>query len=242
MSQIKNKGIAVALVKTEKPKITIKFLGSSNGESLPRVGCDCGQCVSKDKKDTRLRSSLLINKKILVDATPDVLQELTKSQIDKLELVLITHDHRDHCGGIKDILKNRPNLEIVRLKPGQHFKWEGIEFYAFKVMHSPSIVTVGLEIGPVIYIPDVSNLDCATKYLKESKIAILDGSVLNRSTLGHLAINEIIVQTKNMRNLRKIYFSHNGHTKMTHKEMVKIVKALGDERYSLAYDGLELTV
>jgi len=239
---MKNKGIAVALVKTEKPKITIKFLGTSNGESLPRVGCDCAQCVSKDKKDTRLRSSLLVNRKILIDATPDILKELTKTQIEKLELVLITHDHSDHCGGIKDILKIKPNLEIVRLKPGQHFKWEGIEFYAFKVMHSLSIVTVGLEMGPVVYIPDVNNLITATKYFKESKIAILDGSVINRSTLGHLAINEIIAQTKNLRNLRKIYFSHNGHTKRTHKEMVKTVKALGDERYSLAYDGLELNI
>lgn len=223
-------------------KITIKFLGTSSGESIPREGDDCAQCTSTDKKDKRLRPSILINKKILVDAGPDVLKQLHKNQIENLELVLITHDHYDHINGIKDLLKIKRNLEIIRLKPGQHFKWEEIEFYAFKVKHSNVVTTVGLEIGPVIYIPDVSNLDWAQKYLKESKTAILDGSVLNRSFGGHASINQIINETKGLRNLRRIYFTHNGHTHLSHKEMVKTVKALGDDRYTLAYDGLELNL
>ena len=223
-------------------KTTIKFLGTSSGEPIPRPGDDCQQCVSADKKDKRLRSSLLINKKILVDAGPDILKQLHKNQIENLELVLITHDHNDHAAGIKDLLKIKRNLEIIRLKPGQHFKWEGLEFYAFKVNHSKVVITVGLEIGPMIYIPDAADLNLADKYLKESKIAVLDGSVLNRSFDGHLSINEAINHTKVLRNLRKIYFTHNGHTRSPHKEMVKTVKALGDDRYSLAYDGLELTI
>jgi phosphoribosyl 1,2-cyclic phosphate phosphodiesterase len=223
-------------------KTTIKFLGTSSGEPIPRPGDDCEQCLSTDKKDKRLRSSLLINKKILIDAGPDILKQLRKNQIENLELVLITHDHYDHVTGIKDLLKIKRNLEIIRLKPGQHFKWEGLEFYAFKVRHSNVVTTVGLEIGSLIYIPDAADLDLAEKYLKESKIAVLDGSVLNRSFDGHLAINEAINQTKNLRNLRKIYFTHNGHTRVTHKEMVKTVKALGDDRYCLAYDGLELNI
>lgn len=223
-------------------KITIKFLGTSNGLSLPRPDCDCEQCLSKDKKDKRLRSSILVNKKVLVDAGPDALKQLRKTQIENLDLVLITHDHRDHDGGVSDLLKVKRNLEIIRLKPGQHFKHEGVEFYAFKVRHSSVITTVGLEINSLIYIPDFSDLEWAEKYLKESKIAILDGSSLNRSDEGHLAMNKSINFTKNLRNLRKIYFSHNGHTKTQHKEMVKNVKALGDDRFSLAYDELELNI
>lgn len=228
-------------VKTVK-KITIKFLGTSNGLSLPRPDCDCEQCLSKDAKDKRLRSSLLINKKVLVDASPDVLKQLRKTQIENLELVLITHDHVDHDGGVKDLLKINRNLEIIRLKPGQHFKYEAVEFYAFKVKHSSVITTVGIEINSLIYIPDFADLEWAEKYLKESKIAVLDGSNLNRSIEGHLAMNKSINFTKNLRNLRKIYFSHNGHTRTQHKEMVKNVKALGDDRYSLTYDGLELSI
>ncbi len=225
-----------------KKNILIKFLGTSNAESSPRLGCDCEQCVSKDKKDQRLRSCILINKKILVDAGPDISKQLRKNQIENLELVLITHEHDDHCAGVKDLLKVKRNLEIIRLKPGQHFKWEEIEFYAFKVKHSNSITTVGLEIGPLIYIPDFAELDWAEKYLKESKIAVLDGSFLNRNFAGHQAMNESINQTKILKNLRKIYFTHNGHTHTPHKDMVKNVKALGGDRFGLAYDGLEITI
>ncbi|KKQ16827.1 MAG: hypothetical protein US31_C0026G0001, partial [Berkelbacteria bacterium GW2011_GWA1_36_9] len=42
--------------------------------------------------------------------------------------------------------------------------------------------------------------------------------------------------------LKKIYFTHNGHTQKTHKEMVKLVQQVGDSRYTLAYDGLELEI
>jgi len=96
--------------------------------------------------------------------------------------------------------------------------------------------------GDTVYIPDSASLELALKYLQESKRAILDGSVLGRSFGGHMAINEIITAVKPFKSLRKIYFTHNGHTKKTHKEMVKLVQTIGDERFSLVYDGLELKV
>lgn len=223
-------------------KITIKFLGTSSGEPIPRIGDDCEQCLSTDKKDKRLRSSILIDKKILVDAGPDILKQLHKNQIEALELVLITHDHYDHASGIKDLLKIKRDLEIIRLKPGQYFKRGEIEFHAFKVKHSDVVTTVGIQINSLIYIPDFEGLTLAEKYLKETKIAVLDGSLLNRSFDGHMSINAIIAATKNLKNLRKIYFTHNGHTKIPHKDLSKIIKALGDDRYFLAYDGMELKI
>lgn len=222
--------------------MVIQFLGTSSGESLPRTDCDCLQCRSKDSKDKRQRSAILINKKILIDAGPDIAKQLRSSQIQALEAVLITHEHQDHAAGIKDVLRIRRDLRIIKLKPGQHFKLLNIDFYAFKVKHSPIIPTVGLEINSLIYLPDVADLDWATKYLKESQIAILDGSMLGRNFGGHLSINEIIRQTKVMKNLKKIYFTHNGHTRKTHKEMSKLVKTLGDNRFQLAYDRLELKI
>ena len=90
--------------------------------------------------------------------------------------------------------------------------------------------------------PDSSSLDLAIKYLQEANIAILDGSVLGRSFGGHLAINEIVADVKPLKNLKKIYFTHNGHTHKTHQEMVKLVQSLGDARFTLAYDGLELKI
>jgi len=220
----------------------IKFLGTSSDEAIPRPDCNCPQCSSRDKKDKRLRSSLLIDRRILIDADPDIGSQLRPSQVRLLEAVLITHEHSDAVGGLKNLLRIRRDSRIIRLKPGQHFKLLGIDFYAFKVKHSKMITTVGIEIGPVVYLSDIADLDWAMKYLKESKIAIIDGSMLGRSFGGHLAINEIIGQTKPLKNLKKIYFTHNGHTRKPHKEMTKLIQQMGDKRYHVAYDRLEIKV
>lgn len=223
-------------------KITFKFLGTSSEQSIPREGCDCAQCASNDNKDDRLRPSILINKKILIDATPDVLQQLTKRQIDSLEAVLITHEHADHNGGIKDILRARRDIRIIKLSAGQHFKLMGIDFHAFKVKHSNLVPTVGIEINSAIYIPDYADLNWAMPYLKNAKVAILDGSVLGRNFGGHLSINETVAMTKNLKNLDKIYFTHNGHTHRKHSQMQKLVHEIGDSSFVIAYDRLEIEV
>lgn len=227
--------------KLEK-KILIKFLGTSSGGAIPRENCDCLQCGSVDLKDSRLRSALLINKKIMVDATPDVLKQLTKRQVDSLEAVLITHEHSDHNGGIKDLLRARRDIRIIKLNAGQHFKLMGIDFHAFKVKHSNLLPTVGIEINSMVYIPDYADLNWAMPYLRNAKVIILDGSVLGRNFGGHLSINETIAMTKNLKNLNKIYFTHNGHTHRTHSQMQKLVHEIGDSSYVIAYDGLEIEV
>ena len=222
--------------------MTIKFLGTSSGESIPREACDCVQCHSKDKKDKRLRSSVLVNKSILVDAGPDILKQLRPSQIENLDTVIITHEHDDHIGGLKHILKINRDIRLIRAKPGQHFKLLGVDFFSFKIEHSKMLPTVGIIMNDFVYIPDSLSLRLGMKYLEEVKYAILDGSVLGRTFAGHEAMNDIIADVKPLKNLKKIYFTHNGHTHKTHKEMNEIVKKLGDARFSLAYDGLELKV
>lgn len=223
--------------------LKIKFLGTSSGGAIPREGCDCPLCKSKDRKDKRLRSSILVNGKILIDASPDVLKQLTTMGINNLDSVIITHEHSDHIGGLKYLLKISRNLRIIRMKPGQHFKLLGTDFFAFKVPHSNIAPTIGLEIGEKIaYIPDSASLDTAQKYLREVTTAILDGSVFDRSFGGHLSVKDIVATVKPFKNLKKIYFTHNGHTKKTHREMVQLVQALGDKRFTLAYDGLELKI
>jgi phosphoribosyl 1,2-cyclic phosphate phosphodiesterase len=224
-----------------KKKLIIKFLGTSSSESMPRDD-DCPQCLSKDKKDRRLRSAILINKKILIDAGPDIATQISKENIRGLEAVLITHEHTDHVGGLKDLLRTDRNIRIIKLKAGQHFKLIGIEFHAFKVRHSNMVPTVGVEIDNVVYIPDYADLDFSNQYLEESKVAILDGSCFGRSFNGHLSINESIAKTKQLKNLKDIYFTHNGHTKRTHKDLEKTIQKLGDTRYHLAYDGFVLEI
>jgi phosphoribosyl 1,2-cyclic phosphate phosphodiesterase len=62
--------------------------------------------MSSDQKDKRLRASVAIEirgKKILVDAGPDFRQQLLRAGISNLDAILLTHEHKDHIGGLDDV-------------------------------------------------------------------------------------------------------------------------------------------
>lgn len=86
-------------------KITILGTGTSTG--VPILGCNCAICQSNDPRNKRLRTSALLEtdsgKTILIDASPDLRTQLLKTQITKLDAVMITHDHADHTHGIDDV-------------------------------------------------------------------------------------------------------------------------------------------
>jgi len=54
----------------------IKFLGTSAGWPLPRLGCKCEICTSTDPKDRRTRTQILVNESVLLDAGPDTYHHL----------------------------------------------------------------------------------------------------------------------------------------------------------------------
>ena len=85
-------------------KVTLLGTGTSSG--VPVLGCNCEVCRSKDSRDNRLRCAALIeteNTRILIDAGPDIRQQLLRVPFRKIDGVLITHIHYDHVGGIDDL-------------------------------------------------------------------------------------------------------------------------------------------
>lgn len=72
----------------------------------PILGCDCKVCKSDNPKDKRLRSSAYIETEglgILIDAGPDLRFQLLRENIVNVSVILLTHPHRDHIGGLDDI-------------------------------------------------------------------------------------------------------------------------------------------
>lgn len=67
------------------------------------------------------------------DSAP-VLTFAEKQQLD-LKAILITHNHADHIGGVKQLIKNFPNAAIYR--PENHEKQITIGDYVFNILNTP---------------------------------------------------------------------------------------------------------
>ena len=87
-------------------KTRLTFLGTGTSQGVPMIGCGCEVCRSTDPRDQRLRASVLVEHeglKILVDAGPDFRQQMLRENVSHLDAILLTHNHKDHTGGLDDI-------------------------------------------------------------------------------------------------------------------------------------------
>jgi phosphoribosyl 1,2-cyclic phosphate phosphodiesterase len=88
------------------PALKITFLGTGTSSGVPMIACDCEVCQSTDKKDNRLRSSILVESAtttIVIDTTPDFRYQMLRAKVRQLDAVIFTHPHKDHIAGLDDI-------------------------------------------------------------------------------------------------------------------------------------------
>ena len=100
-----------------------RILGCGSSGGVPRVGFGWGKCDPKNKKNRRLRCSLLVEKMldtkkttVLIDTGPDVREQLLQADVTNLDAVIYTHSHADHVHGIDDLrtvaYKRREKLQV----------------------------------------------------------------------------------------------------------------------------------
>lgn len=88
------------------PPLKITFLGTGTSSGVPMIGCDCDVCCSADKKDNRLRSSILVQSAsttLVVDTGPDFRYQMLRQNVKHLDAVVFTHPHKDHLAGLDDV-------------------------------------------------------------------------------------------------------------------------------------------
>lgn len=84
----------------------LTFLGTGTSQGVPVIGCHCTVCSSSDPRDRRLRTSALIEwrgVRLVIDAGPDFRYQLLRTGVNRVDGILLTHEHKDHIGGLDDV-------------------------------------------------------------------------------------------------------------------------------------------
>lgn len=87
-------------------KIKLTFLGTGTSIGVPVIACNCPVCKSSNPRDKRFRTSAMITvngQNIVIDCGPDFRFQMLKQNVDDINAVLFTHEHRDHIAGLDDI-------------------------------------------------------------------------------------------------------------------------------------------
>jgi len=86
--------------------VRVRILGCGTSTGVPKIGNEWGQCDPSEPRNYRLRTSILVEsagERVLVDCGPDLRQQLLAAEVNRLDGVIVTHAHGDHCHGIDEL-------------------------------------------------------------------------------------------------------------------------------------------
>lgn len=84
----------------------VRILGCGTSTGVPRIGNDWGRCDPDEPRNRRRRVSILVSagdRRILVDTTPDLREQLLDAKVGSIDAVIWTHEHADHAHGVDDL-------------------------------------------------------------------------------------------------------------------------------------------
>ena len=142
--------------------LRITMLGCGGSAGVPQLGGadgrgDWGACDPAEPRNRRTRSSIVVEQagqRLLVDASPDLREQLLSCGIPTIEAVLFTHAHADHVLGIDELrilnrLIGRPLDAFATMQTLEEL--ERRFDYAFRPWQPPHFFRPVLVPQPVVY-------------------------------------------------------------------------------------------
>lgn len=97
----------------------LTFLGTGTSQGVPVIACDCLVCTSLDRKDKRLRTSVMLSINginYVIDTGPDFRQQMLREKVQDVRAILFTHEHKDHVAGMDDVrafnFKHQKDMDV----------------------------------------------------------------------------------------------------------------------------------
>ena len=159
-----------------KSNIKITVLGTGTSVGIPALGkLGWGNCDPSNPKNKRQRCSVLIqneNTTILVDAGPDVKNQLIEHNIKKIDAVFITHQHSDHISGLDELrpfyFYNREKIKIYTNRETSLFLLTRFNYLFEKSSSSQSYFNPPLELINIDFFDEFAINNIKIKSIKQN--------------------------------------------------------------------------
>ncbi|MEO0413676.1 MAG: MBL fold metallo-hydrolase [Verrucomicrobiota bacterium] len=146
----------------QKTPARLTFLGTGTSIGVPVIGCDCAVCRSDDPKNTRLRSSLMVEVdgfRLVVDTGPDFRQQCLSEGVTELDAAIFTHAHSDHIMGFDDLRRFTLPADrflpiyatedcMTRLEKAFEYAFDGENHYPGYLKPRPQVIDGPFQVGP----------------------------------------------------------------------------------------------
>ena len=135
----------------------VTFLGTGTSQGIPVIGSTHPVCLSTNKKDKRLRVSILVewdDFTFVVDCGPDFRYQMLRANCQKIDGILFTHEHNDHVSGLDDIRPfffrqgDIPIYAHQRVLAALHQRFPYVFETENKYPGAPTVVEIAIENRP----------------------------------------------------------------------------------------------